>query len=81
MYGGWGRREGRPMDNFIPSENPSGVEQLKRSAVIATQNVARLRQQLERHVKQTRHQDHQWGHPDARWHPVLRLARPGRQEV
>jgi hypothetical protein len=35
------------MDNFIPSENPSGVEQLKRSAVIAAQNVARLRQQLE----------------------------------
>ena len=35
------------MDNFIASENPSGVEQLKRSAVIATQNVARLRRQLE----------------------------------
>ena len=35
------------MDNFIPSESPSGVEQLKRSAVIATQNVARLRSQLE----------------------------------
>ena len=35
------------MDNVIPSENPSGVEQLKRSAVIATQNVARLRRQLE----------------------------------
>jgi hypothetical protein len=35
------------MDDFIPSENPSGVEQLKRSAVIATQNVARLRRQLE----------------------------------
>ena len=35
------------MDNFIPSENPSGVEQLKRCAVIATQNVARLRQQQE----------------------------------
>ena len=35
------------MDNFIPSESPSGVEQLKRSAVIATQNVARLRRQLE----------------------------------
>ena len=35
------------MDNVIPSENPGGVEQLKRSAVIATQNVARLRQQLE----------------------------------
>jgi hypothetical protein len=35
------------MDNFIASENPSGVEQLKRSAVIAAQNVARLRQQLE----------------------------------
>ena len=35
------------MDDFIPSENLSGVEQLKRSAVIATQNVARLRSQLE----------------------------------
>jgi hypothetical protein len=35
------------MDNFIPSENPSGVEQLKRSVVIAAQNVARLRSQLE----------------------------------
>jgi hypothetical protein len=35
------------MDDFIPSENLSGVEQLKRSAVIATQNVARLRRQLE----------------------------------
>ena len=35
------------MDDFIPSENLSGVEQLKRSAVIATQNVARLRHQLE----------------------------------
>jgi hypothetical protein len=35
------------MDNCIPSESPSGVEQLKRSAVIATQNVARLRSQLE----------------------------------
>jgi len=35
------------MDNFIPSENLNGVEQLKRSAVIATQNVARLRFQLE----------------------------------
>ena len=36
------------MDDFIPSE--SGVEQLKRSAIdhlIATQNVARLRRQLE----------------------------------
>jgi hypothetical protein len=31
------------MDDFIPSENLSGVEQLKSSAVIATQNVARLR--------------------------------------
>ena len=36
------------MDNFIPSEDPSGVEQLRRSAVIATQNVARLRRQLEK---------------------------------
>ena len=35
------------MDNVIPSENPSGVEQLKRSVVIAAQNVARLRSQLE----------------------------------
>ena len=38
------------MDNFIPGipgESPSGVEQLRRSAVIATQNVARLRSQLE----------------------------------
>ena len=35
------------MDNFIPSEYPGGVEQLKRSAVIAAQNVARLRSQLE----------------------------------
>jgi hypothetical protein len=35
------------MDSFIPSENSSGVEQLKRSAVIATQNVAHLRHQLE----------------------------------
>ena len=35
------------MDNFIPSESPTGVEQLTRSAVIATQNVARLRGQLE----------------------------------
>ena len=36
------------MDDFIPSE--SGVEQLKRSAIdhlIATQNVARLRHELE----------------------------------
>ena len=32
---------------FIPSENQSGVEQLKRSAVIATQNVARLHSELE----------------------------------
>jgi len=35
------------VDNFIPSENLSGVEQLKRSASIATQNVARLRRELE----------------------------------
>jgi hypothetical protein len=35
------------MDSFIPSENPSGVEQLKRSAVIAAQNVARLRSHAE----------------------------------
>jgi len=35
------------MDDFIPSENLSGVEQLKRSAIAATQNVARLRRELE----------------------------------
>jgi hypothetical protein len=35
------------MDEFISSENLSGVEQLKRSAITATQNVARLRRQLE----------------------------------
>jgi hypothetical protein len=35
------------MDNFIPSENLDGVEQLKRSAVTATKNVARLRSELE----------------------------------
>jgi len=35
------------MVNFIPSEDQNRVEQLKRSAVIATQNVARLRRQLE----------------------------------
>ena len=35
------------MDDFGPSENLSGVEQLQRSALIATQNVARLRRQLE----------------------------------
>jgi hypothetical protein len=38
------------MDDFIPSENLSGVEQLNRSAIddsIATQNVARLRRALE----------------------------------
>ena len=35
------------MDRFIPSENLNGVEQLKRSAIVATQNVARLRHQLE----------------------------------
>ena len=35
------------MDDFIPSENLSGVEQLKRSTVIAAQNVALLRRQLE----------------------------------
>jgi hypothetical protein len=35
------------MDSFIPSEHLSGVEQLQRSAVIATQNVARLRSELE----------------------------------
>jgi hypothetical protein len=35
------------MDNFIASENLNGVEQLKRSAVIATKNVALLRRELE----------------------------------
>jgi hypothetical protein len=35
------------MNNFIPRESVDGVEQLKRSAAIATQNVARLRSQLE----------------------------------
>jgi hypothetical protein len=47
MYGGWAVERDGPMDDFIPSENPSGVEQLKRSAVTAAQNVARLRHQLE----------------------------------
>ena len=43
-----GRSEGpAPMDDFIFSENLSGVEQLKRSAIVATQNVARLQRQLE----------------------------------
>ena len=35
------------MDDFIFSENLSGVEQLKRSTIVATENVARLRRQLE----------------------------------
>jgi hypothetical protein len=35
------------MNDFISCENLSGVEQLKRSAVIAAQNVARLGSQLE----------------------------------
>jgi hypothetical protein len=47
MYGGWAVRRDGPMDSFIPSEHLSGVEQLQRSAVIATQNVARLRSELE----------------------------------
>jgi hypothetical protein len=47
MYGGWAVERDGPMDDFSPSENLNGVEQLKRSAVIATQNVARLRRQLE----------------------------------
>ena len=47
MYGGWAVERDGPMDDFSPSEDLSGVEQLKRSAVIATQNVARLRSQLE----------------------------------
>ena len=36
------------MVNFIPSEDQNGVEQLKRSAVTAAQNVARLHRQLEK---------------------------------
>src|ERR1700720_2927620 len=47
MYGGWAVGRDGPMDDFIPSENLSGVEQLKRSAIAATQNVARLRRELE----------------------------------
>ena len=47
MYGGWAVERDGPMDDFIPSEDLSGVEQLKRSAVIATQNVESLRRQLE----------------------------------
>jgi hypothetical protein len=47
MYGGWAVERDGPMDDFIPSENLSRVEQLKRSAVIASQNVAHLRRQLE----------------------------------
>ena len=47
MYGGWAVERDGPMDRFIPSENLNGVEQLKRSAIVATQNVARLRHQLE----------------------------------
>src|SRR5262249_1322852 len=47
MYGGWAVRRDGPMDDFIPSANLNGVEQLNRSAAIATQNVARLRRQLE----------------------------------
>ena len=35
------------MDDFIRGENLRGVEQLKRSAVIDAQNVARLRSELE----------------------------------
>src|SRR5215471_6913257 len=46
-YGGWAVGRDGPMDSFIPSEHLSGVEQLQRSAVIATQNVARLRSELE----------------------------------
>jgi hypothetical protein len=45
--GGWAVERDGPMDDFILSENLSGVEQLKRSAVTAAQNVARLRSQLE----------------------------------
>ena len=45
MYGGWAVERDGPMDDV--SEDLSGVEQLTRSAVIATQNVATLRRQLE----------------------------------
>ena len=47
MSGGWAVERDGSMDDFGPSENLNGVEQLKRSAVIATKNVARLRRQLE----------------------------------
>src|ERR1700720_422191 len=47
MHGGWAVRRDGPMNSFIPSADLSGVEQLKRSTVIATQTVARLRCQLE----------------------------------
>ena len=47
MYGGWAVERDGPVDDFIASEDLSGVEQLTRSAVIATQNVARLRHELE----------------------------------
>jgi hypothetical protein len=47
MSGGWAVERDGSMDDSGSSENLNGVEQLKRSAVIATQNVARLRRQLE----------------------------------
>src|SRR5215472_17596448 len=47
MYGGWAVERDGPMDDFFPSGDLSGVEQLSRSAIIATQNVARLGRQLE----------------------------------
>jgi hypothetical protein len=50
MYGGWAVGRDSPMDDFIPSENLSGVEQLELPAIdhsIGTQNVSRLRRELE----------------------------------
>jgi hypothetical protein len=50
MYGGWAVGRDGPMDDFIPSENLSGLEQLELPAIdhsIATQNVSRLRRELE----------------------------------
>ena len=47
MHGGWAVGRDGSMDNFIPSEKLSDIEQLKRSAIVAVQNVACLRRQLE----------------------------------
>jgi hypothetical protein len=49
-YGGWAVGRDGPMDDFIPSENLSGVEQLELPAIdysVATQNVTRLSRELE----------------------------------